>query len=174
MGEEAASVSLFDSRAPIPANAPDDGDDATLLSWFARDLAVPYGKVLSIPPEELRAQDPDEMFAHVLERARQLQVLPADTDTDTLRAYFEVYIANGIALQLYAPQAYHGDLVLFRAEDEPADYGPTLGWDSLCSGRLQIRPVPGDHNSIMYAPNVGTIASGLATTKDHLTTGVRA
>jgi hypothetical protein len=35
---------MIDTRAPIPENVPEDADDAMLLSWFARDLAVPYGK----------------------------------------------------------------------------------------------------------------------------------
>ena len=77
-GEEIAGIVLFDTRAPILENVPSDGDDATLLSWFARDLATPFGKVLDIPPAVLRDLPPDAMFDHVLDAARGIGVMPAD------------------------------------------------------------------------------------------------
>lgn len=157
-GETVAELVLFDSRAPIPENAPADADDATLLSWFARDLAVPYGKILHIAPEELRTLAGGDMFAHVLRRAREIEVLPADADTARLYRYFEVYLANGIALQTYEAGDYNGPFTLFRADEEPADYGPLLGWNRMVSRAINVVAVPGDHNSMMYEPHVQTLA----------------
>jgi amino acid adenylation domain-containing protein len=160
-GEQVALLSLFDSRAPIPENAPADGDDVMLLSWFARDLAVPYNKTLHIPPEQLRELDADHMFDYVLDRAHEIGVLPASADRDVLRRYFEVYLANGAALQMYEASAYAGRTVLFRATDEEADYGPDLGWGRLLHGVPEIMPIPGNHNSLMYEPNVQQLAHAL-------------
>ena len=138
---------------------PSDGDDATLLSWFARDLATPFGKVLDIPPAVLRDLPPDAMFDHVLDAARGIGVMPADADRGQMQRYFEVYLANGIALQGYFPDPDELDVTLFLARDEKADYGPALGWDKLAPGRLNLIQAPGDHNSIMYAPNAAEIAT---------------
>lgn len=44
MGQQVTGIVMIDTRAPIPENVPEDADDAMLLSWFARDLAAPYGK----------------------------------------------------------------------------------------------------------------------------------
>src|SRR3569832_364247 len=168
-GETGAERVLFDSRAPNPDNAPADADDATLLSWFARDLAVPDGKTLHIPPEELRTVAGADMFAHVLQRARDGEVLPADADSARLYRYFEVYLANGIALQTYGAGDYEGPLTLFRASGEPVDYGPLLGWDRVVSRAIDVVAVPGDHNSMMYEPHVQMLAQRI----DEATTACR-
>ncbi len=54
-GEEIEFIIGIDSRAPVEENIPESADDSTILSWFARDLAVPAGKTLDIPADELRA-----------------------------------------------------------------------------------------------------------------------
>lgn len=157
-GEQIEGVVLIDTRAPIAANVPSDADDATLLSWFARDLATPYGKSLRIDPETLRALPAAAMFGHVLDQAKALGVLPLDADVAALERYFQVYIGNGIALRLYFPEPGDLPLLLLLARDEPEDYGPLLGWDSLCQGPLEQRSLAGDHNSIMYAPQASSVA----------------
>lgn len=162
-GEEITGITLIDTRAPIPANVPNDADDATLLSWFARDLATPYGKSLRIPPEVLRALPNESMLEYVLNEAKAINVLPSNADIDQFSRYFEVYIANGIALQLYFPPRDSLPVLLVKAVDELEDYGPTLGWDELVSSNLTKVDLPGDHNSIMYAPQ----AKAVATTIDH-------
>ncbi|MEA5455188.1 amino acid adenylation domain-containing protein [Sinomonas sp. JGH33] len=163
LGETVELLVAIDSRAPIPANMPADADDLTLLSWFARDLAIPYGRTLDIPPEEFRGQDPDAAFDHVLARAAAIGVLPADADREQMRRYFEVYLASGVALQLYTPPPADVDLMLLTAADERADYGPCLGWDGLVAGTLHVTPVAGDHNSVMYAPNAAAVAAEIGT-----------
>jgi thioesterase domain-containing protein len=158
-GESVELLVAIDSRAPIAANVPEGADDLTLLSWFARDLAIPYGRTLDIAPQEFRDLEPDAAFDHVLERAAAIGVLAPDADRDQMRRYFEVYLASGAALQWYAPPPVDLDLVLVKAADEPADYGPLLGWDAVVAGDLQVVQAPGDHNSVMYAPHAGVVAS---------------
>jgi amino acid adenylation domain-containing protein len=158
-GETVDGIVLVDTRAPIPANVPSDADDATLLSWFARDLATPYNKVLTIAPETLRALPPEAMFAYVLDAAKAIDALPQDADADQLARYFEVYIGNAIALQMYFPPAETLPVMLLRAVDEPEDYGPTLGWSELAGAHLTMVDLPGTHNSIMYAPQADAVAA---------------
>jgi amino acid adenylation domain-containing protein len=160
-GETVDGVVLIDTRAPIPANVPSDGDDATLLSWFARDLASPYAKTLTIAPETLRALPAEDMFAYVLDAAKAIDVLPQDADGEQLARYFEVYMGNAIALQLYFPEPDRLQTFLVRAADETEDYGPTLGWDELSEETLHLVHLPGTHNSIMYAPQAEAVAAAV-------------
>ena len=161
-GEEIELLAAIDSRAPIEANIPETADDFTLLSWFARDLAVPFGKTLEVPAERLRELG-DAAFDHILEYATAIGILAEDADRAQILRYFEAYLANGIALQTYLPEPRELDLVLLRAEDEPADYGPTLGWKGLVRGSLQVIDVTGDHNSVMYPPHAEVAARAIAT-----------
>jgi amino acid adenylation domain-containing protein len=65
----------------------------------------------------------------------------------------------------YAAEPYPGRVALFRANDRemPAGYemDPLLGWESLVTGELQIRDVPGSHLGILEEPNVETLAAQL-------------
>ena len=158
-GEQVRGIFLIDSRAPVPANVPSDADDATLLSWFARDLAAPFNKTLTISPETLRQLEPDQMFTYVLNRAKEIAVLPVDADAEQLQRYFEVYIGNGIALQTYFPDGEEIPALLIKAQDEKEDFGPDLGWSELISTSLTQIDLRGDHNSIMYAPQAKAVAA---------------
>ena len=160
-GEQIDLVAAIDSRAPVEANIPDSADDSTLLSWFARDLAVPYGKVLDIDPEHLRELG-EGAFDHILQQAAAIGVLAEDADRKQVLRYFEAYLANGIALQTYLPEPQELDLLLLRAVDEETDYGPALGWDGLIRGQLRVVDVPGDHNSVMFPPNAAVAAQAIA------------
>lgn len=160
-GHTVLGIHVFDTRAPIVANHPDDGDDATLLSWFARDLAVPHNKKLDLPPDLLRTIDVEDQFQFVLDKARQIDVVEETTDVEELHNFFQIYIANGMALQMYDEHSYDINVNLYRAQNEPEDYGEVLGWDKLVEDKLTVTDIPGDHNSIMYKPNVELIAAEL-------------
>lgn len=160
-GAEIELIAAIDSRAPIEVNIPDTADDSTILSWFARDLAVPFGRTLDISADHLRSLGGDAAFDHILEQAAAIGVLAEDADRSQILRYFEAYLANGIALQTYLPEPMDLDLLLLRAEDEPVDYGPHLGWDALIKGSLTTVEVSGDHNSVMYAPHAAVAAEAI-------------
>jgi aspartate racemase len=64
-----------------------------------------------------------------------------------------------LALRNYVPQTYDGDANLFRAKDELCSYSdPTLGWGGVIKGRLDIREISGDHDTILHEPHIGTLA----------------
>ncbi|MEE4138723.1 amino acid adenylation domain-containing protein [Pseudomonas viridiflava] len=161
--ETLEGIFLVDTRAPIAENVPDDADDSTLLSWFARDLATPHGMQWNIEPAVLRAKQGSQAFAYVLAEAKKLGVLSEQADDAQLARYFETYLANGIALQLYFPSPTTLPMLLMLARDEIADYGQLLGWDTLANGGLTAVELAGDHNSIMYAPQVMAVAEQINT-----------
>jgi thioesterase domain-containing protein/acyl carrier protein len=66
----------------------------------------------------------------------------------------------------YAPAAYSGRLTLFRASAVPEVIGtdfsdPYLGWGRLATGGVEVRPVPGDHLTLLTEPYVGALALSL-------------
>ncbi|MGA2183680.1 MAG: amino acid adenylation domain-containing protein [Bryobacteraceae bacterium] len=64
-----------------------------------------------------------------------------------------------VALRNYVPAPYEGDATLFRAKDElVSNSDPTLGWGTLIQGRLEIREISGDHDTILYEPHIGMLA----------------
>lgn len=160
-GEAVEGTFMLDTRAPVAANVPAEADDATLLAWFARDLATPHGIRLQLDAAELRRMDSDTAFAFVLDQAKAAGVLEPDADAGQLARLFETYLANGIALQLYFPPGIEAPLHLLLATDEPEDFGPLLGWEQLCPQHLEVGRVAGDHNSILYLPFVEAVASEL-------------
>jgi thioesterase domain-containing protein len=66
----------------------------------------------------------------------------------------------------YTPAPYAGRLTLFRATDVPEIVGtdfsdPYLGWGRLAAGGVEVRPVPGDHMTLLHEPQVGVLARSL-------------
>jgi thioesterase domain-containing protein len=72
------------------------------------------------------------------------------------------------ALQAYDVDAepYHGDVLLFRASDEPRFPGYSVetsgGFARLVTGKLDVHEVSGNHQSILELPHVATLATKLA------------
>ncbi|TSE09244.1 non-ribosomal peptide synthetase [Aquimarina algiphila] len=162
-GEEVATVTLLDTRSPLYDDS-EEFDDAILLSWFARDLAIPYGKTLTINPEELRAcESVDKMFDMVIERAKKGHIVTDDINKDQMRRYLDVYISNGTALSLYEAKPYNGKINLLRAVQEPLieQIGINLGWDRCNIKDLKVYDVPGNHSTMMYQPNATVLAGTL-------------
>lgn len=68
------------------------------------------------------------------------------------------------AADQYVPRPYGGPVVLYRAElTAPAfaHTGPTRGWGEFVQD-LDVVVVPGDHDTIVYEPNVSVMTSHLA------------
>ena len=67
-----------------------------------------------------------------------------------------------LAAQKYTPRPYGGDVTLFRAAIEPAEFrdDPTLGWSGLV-GSLDIRRIPGQHETLLLPPSVAVLAAEL-------------
>ena len=79
--------------------------------------------------------------------------------------YLQVEEAHRKALERYTVQFYPGKIALLRAADVPKTVAtrrnPTLGWETLAGGGLEIHEVPGDHISMFDEPNVRTLAETL-------------
>lgn len=63
-----------------------------------------------------------------------------------------------LALKRYEPKPYYGDATLFRAGDGGGYLDPELGWSGIILGRLDIREVSGNHDTILQEPHIGMLA----------------
>jgi amino acid adenylation domain-containing protein len=66
--------------------------------------------------------------------------------------------------QIYLPQLYAGKMTLFRASNQPLgiEPDPTLGWENLVAGGIEIHEIPGHHGSIVAEPYVRVLAEKLS------------
>jgi amino acid adenylation domain-containing protein len=92
------------------------------------------------------------------------QQLPPSPTHKELKLIVEA--ANKQAQRNYVLRAYSGLVICFRATTHLApsegwELDPQMGWGDLAQGKLEIHPVPGDHDSIFREPNVRTLAEEL-------------
>lgn len=82
---------------------------------------------------------------------------PASTDFDRWRA--RVWPGRS-----FVPPRYRGEITVLAAGRQ-AYYrlrDPTLGWAARSDRPVQVHILPGDHQSLLRAPNVGAVAEALA------------
>jgi surfactin family lipopeptide synthetase A len=67
------------------------------------------------------------------------------------------------ALDSYAPQAYPGRVTLFRARAGPLFrfYPPDMGWGRVAAGGVDVRVVPGSHETMLTQPYVSVLGRQL-------------
>jgi pyochelin synthetase len=153
-GEEVEQLVLIDASVP-GAEGPVEVDDATLASWFARDLGGLASRTVHLSPEALRGLTREEQVRKVLERAVEAGALAPDFEADELRHHLEIFRRNFRALLSYVPGTYPGPLLAIVAEDTPAD--AAAPWRSLAS-RVEEHRVPGDHYILVQPPQVEELA----------------
>ena len=97
---------------------------------------------------------------HFIEAARNGQALPS--------GILSVRDANYLASSRYVPQDFAGRITLFRVNEErvgrPEE--PTLGWQMLARGGVEIIEVSGTHTSLILEPHVQILAKELKAAMD--------
>jgi amino acid adenylation domain-containing protein len=164
-GEEVALLALIDSYAPAVINWYEEMDEASLLVHLARDMGGLFGKELPISADELQQFAPEEQLNYILERSKNLNILPPEVSLEQMRHLMRVFQANREAMLSYIPQPYPGKIALLSASEKPLQVklDPTQGWGELATGGLDIQPIPGDHYAILRDPHVQLLAQQLAT-----------
>ncbi len=158
-GETIGLLTMFDSWGPIWFS-PEHQPPAPARLWRRIEGHVRRTR------REGATEEIKLLFRRGIERVRMYVRLAA---ARVLRAtgaelphnlrYFYVEYANLAALQRYAPRPYDGDVVLFRALDDPdADFSdPTMGWSASVNGRVEVIDAPGTHNSLVHDPVFGEL-----------------
>ncbi|MFG2628159.1 amino acid adenylation domain-containing protein [Streptomyces sp. NPDC048473] len=162
-GRDVELVAVIDLLEP-PGPHDTSVDEASLLAWFARDLAGLSD--LDWTPEAglFRGDDEGRSPLEILHGAAvRATALPPDVGVDTLGGIVARFSANSRALVAHEPRPYDGRVVFLRAADGGASRKTAEQWLALCPDGSVIRDVPGDHYSAMRRPHLSTLAAELRT-----------
>ncbi|MBS2549392.1 amino acid adenylation domain-containing protein [Catenulispora sp. NL8] len=159
-GHEVDLVAAVDLLEP-PGPAPDDVDDAVLLSWFARDLAGLAGAVWEPDPDLFRGAGGTAEESLLFAEARRQGFLPEDIDEDTVQPILRRFLRNFRALLAHRPAAYDGEVLFLRASDGGATPETAAAWSDRLGGAVEIVDLPGDHFSVMRQPHLDSLADRL-------------
>jgi len=168
-GEEVAFLGILNTTVPVQAPTPSEAsplDDADWMASVASTAGRLYGVDLGVSAEALRPLSPQERREHLTRRLVQAGLLPEGADSQQVQGFIEVYKA---AYQIdYIPQdTVPVPIALFRAQERHEEDGivpesfvddATWGWGRLASTPVTPVTVPGDHMTMMAAPNVQVLA----------------
>lgn len=154
-GETIALVALFDSLAPHTRTQKPLAQKLKLHWQLLAKQGLSYALELVQP----QIQTLTTQLHALYQRLAPGSTMPERDNTagDIRRE------ARQQASDSYFPCPYTGELLLFRAMERDAFEAcdRDMGWTSLAAGGLQIFDVPGDHLSILKAPNVQVMATQL-------------
>jgi thioesterase domain-containing protein len=157
---------------------------AFLLVVHAREAAALARK--DPPPytlHDIAGLAPDEQMDLLLDDLQRRDAMPLEIDRQTLRRYFDVRIARIDAMCRYEPRPYAGKVTLFRTSQphleidlpevrdimERATRGDlTYGWSELVAEPIDVRLVPGHHESMVNEPHVRDLAQELRLCLDEI------
>ncbi|HZN20448.1 MAG TPA: amino acid adenylation domain-containing protein [Micromonosporaceae bacterium] len=150
-GEQVGLLVLVET--PTPDLVKDLPDEAAALARLLDGL-VP------IDLDQLRQLPSAQRLRHVLAEAELAQVVPPGLDPGRAQQLFDVYATHVEAVRRYQPRPYAGRTCLLRAAQTgvtAADYG----WGRLLTGEWEVIEVPGDHETVVWPPNVHKLAEVL-------------
>lgn len=141
-------------------------DRASLLRLDEADFLLDlFGRGLSVTPETFRAMSTAERIAFLLREGRESGRLPSGFDEARMRALLRTFQYNALAAARYVPSAMDGRALLLRARrldgQTAADADPCLGWRDCLTGGVDLHWVPGSHESMLQAQNVGNVAEAI-------------
>jgi thioesterase domain-containing protein len=185
-GRRVQGLALIDTRSPS-ANARLVGIEPELMKAYllvehAKSVAKISARELPIRPQDLLGLDLQAQLDLIVREMDLREALPPDTELRLVRRYLELRLARFQAIKNYSPLPYAGPVTLFRAQDVYTDTAlaeaaeifaeaarsPTYGWDEIVRGPLAVRPVPGDHESLVYEPHVRELAASMRGFLDEL------
>ena len=108
------------------------------------------------PPKKPGTSAPDDRWSLLLEKGREAGRLRPGDDIADLRRRFEVFRASAEAAAVFRPGPYDGPLDLFEAAERPA---PAAAWRRMAR---RVIALPGDHYSLLAAPQVEALARDLS------------
>lgn len=158
-GEETALLAMFDTWGPVAFM------DTTQLTTQERagnavqkiqHLVRERGVRRTLREVRMRAQRSvrESISNGTVRWHRQLQKTLGRQLPHAIRYQF-VERVNLAALRIYRPRPWDGDIILFRALDDPDARDPTMGWRETVRGNIRVIDCPGTHNTIMKGPVFG-------------------
>jgi len=152
-GAEVRLLAMIDTLAPVAARTP---VAAWRKLWLLRHWSMRFA--LERPQRRRAGRAAAAEYAVALQRLARGEPLPPEM--------LEHHLFNNFieAQARYTPQAYEGDVVLFKAAQAETQYlaaGNTLGWEGHVRGAIRVVDIPGSHFSMMSEPGVTQLVEGL-------------
>jgi thioesterase domain-containing protein len=132
----------------------DDGDnDPALLA-----------ELFHLEPADLAAAPLPSIDA-AIDAARRAGRIGEGFGAPEAERLLRVFKANVAAVHAYAPRPYPGRVTLLRcaATLAGAPSEPTLGWEALAAGGVDLHWMPGDHGTLVFEPHAAAVAECLHT-----------
>jgi len=153
-GETVAMLALFDSpNSNVIADDIRYPDSAGMLVSL-------FSESLSLDLDALRQMDEAAQLVHVLDLAKQADLVAPETGLDEARRYYTLSRTN--QLMPFPGRPFSGPVVLLRASEgaERLTDDPTLGWSAIVTDGLRVVWTPGAHETMLAPPFVdGTVAA---------------
>ncbi len=164
-GAMEGDVILLGSRmCPSRFWGPDASDEWKALHIWDIDL--------QLSSRELAGLSSEQQVDYLYQALQAVDVLPANFGKAQLSALMRVMKTNS-RIDYGPTEKYPDGLRLLRASDmrprdardardqKVQDTDPTLGWEALCEGPVEVHFVPGDHSTMVMEPHVQELAKKL-------------
>ncbi len=171
-GETVAGVAVLDTGAPGPrTDLPQEGwDDTRWLLTIADILGTMFARPHGLRHEQLAGKTWDQQVEALTRALEAMGAVQAGTDAAEIRGFAEVYRAQ--AQIVYQPATSRRvPVALFKAGELLDDFlagmppdlrnDPYWGWTGYSDGPTLVETVPGNHLTMMTAPQVDQLAERL-------------
>jgi amino acid adenylation domain-containing protein len=157
---------ILDHAAPARVRADVIGEptDAEVLAFIGRQMGAHFSVDLALSAEELSALDQDARLELFLERAKSVGIAPPGANVGMVAGLVSVYQASLYAMLRYQPGPLMHGLTLFRTPafaSETSD-DESAGWAALVRGSVRVFDAEGNHNTMLRAPHVSSLAAAVA------------
>lgn len=169
-GFGAQAVLLLDSAGPdlLRSQAEEARWGAHVVLKELIDDSAP-GLWGTLPAEMLESPEA------IVEHGRKSGHFPKDFTPDDLQRLHQLYVTQGRSMVEYQPAPLENTnssglkLVVIRAADNEytSELPPELGWETL-SENITLLETPGEHSSMLKAPNVEILAEKIAAVLDEI------
>ena len=158
-GETVELLTLIDPSSATEARVSIDVDDTRqLLAQFASDQGQLAGQDAWVPDAAMLERGLDAALEDLLARGREAGLLGPEVELPQVRTLFDVFASNLRAMKHYVPKPLAGRIAVLRASERHATEANDRGWSALANDGLVLHDVPGNHYSVLRAPNVRTLA----------------
>jgi thioesterase domain-containing protein len=164
--EEVALLALLDAAVPA-GEEPQDFDAAEVIVDLLRDNIQAVQAPLALEADALRGLPLDGQLARAQEILGDvlggMEALGPGIDLPLVRRLVLGYGSRVAAVERYKVSPYPGKITLVRPrEGAPANLrdteSPSLGWQAVAAGGVEIHTVPGSHKTMIEEPNVEALA----------------
>jgi thioesterase domain-containing protein len=149
-GERVALLALLDTALYQPKEDRSDVTDGSIIATLIDVLGLE-----KIIPDASQAITDLESFVAA---ARLSGVWPADFSAAHAASLVQLFKINARQSLAYRPGRYRGDIVLFRALENPGDNDRYFDWSDNVGGRITVVPLATTHNRVPFEPNAAEIA----------------